>query len=99
MIVSIAKTRNQSIQEFTKAGRMDLVESEKLELEVIEKYLPKQMTEDEVRNIIPTLSEGFSNDNLNINALRGKIIGEFNKRHQGMADIQMVKNLVQEMIV
>lgn len=99
VIVSIAKTRNQSIQEFTKAGRMDLVESEKLELEVIEKYLPKQMTEDEVRNVIPTISEGFSNDNLNINALRGKIIGEFNKRYQGMADIQMVKNLVQEMIV
>jgi uncharacterized protein YqeY len=52
VIVSIAKTRNQSIQEFTKANRMDLVESEKSELDVIEKYLPKQMTEDEILSLI-----------------------------------------------
>jgi uncharacterized protein YqeY len=107
VIVSIAKTRNQSIQEFTKAGRMDLVESEKSELDVIEKYLPKQMTEDEieteVRILISEMDDvkilNFGSSNLsNSQVIIGRTIGAFNKKFQGRADVQLVKKIIEKIV-
>src|SRR6056297_4161144 len=46
-----AKLRKDSIEEYTKAERTDLVQSEKEELEIIREYLPEKMDEDELRNI------------------------------------------------
>jgi uncharacterized protein YqeY len=98
VIVSIAKTRNQSIQEFTKAGRMDLVESEKSELDVIEKYLPKQMTEEEIESEVRSLiveMEVVTNPQV----LIGKTMGAFNKKFQGRADVQLVKKIIEKLLV
>jgi uncharacterized protein YqeY len=97
VIVSIAKTRNQSIQEFTKAGRMDLVENEKLELEVIEKYLPKQMTEDEIETEVRSLIQEMEVVT-NPQVLIGKTMGAFNKKFQGRADVQKVKKIIEEIV-
>jgi uncharacterized protein len=44
-----AKQRRESITEFSRAGRTDLVEKELRELEIVERYLPQQLTEDEIR--------------------------------------------------
>ena len=107
VIVSIAKTRNQSIQEFTKAGRMDLVESEKSELDVIEKYLPKQMTEDEIETEVRILiSEmdgvkilNLGSSNLSNNqVIIGRTLGFFNKKFQGRADVQLVKKIIEKIV-
>lgn len=43
------KQRRDSVTEFTKGGRMDLVAKEEAEIAVLEKYLPQQMSEDEIR--------------------------------------------------
>lgn len=99
VIVSIAKTRNQSIQEYTKANRMDLVENEKLELEVIEKYLPSQMTEDEIKNEVRSLISEMGEVTTNPQVLIGKTMGTFNKKFQGRADIKQVKQIIEEMVV
>ena len=99
VIVSIAKTRNQSIQEYTKANRMDLVENEKLELEVIEKYLPSQMTEDEIKNEVRSLISEMGEVTTNPQVLIGKTMGAFNKKFQGRADIKQVKQIIEEMVV
>jgi uncharacterized protein YqeY len=98
VIVSIAKTRNQSIQEFTKAGRMDLVENEKLELDVIEKYLPKQMTEEEIKSEVRSLIQNMEVVT-NPQVLIGKTMGAFNKKFQGRADIRKVKQVIEEMVL
>ncbi len=52
LFFSEAKKRKDSINQFEKGGRQDLVDQEKKELEVIEKYLPKQKSKEETREII-----------------------------------------------
>ena len=52
VIVSYAKQRRQSIESYQQGGREDLVEREKQELELVEAYLPRQLTETEVRAIV-----------------------------------------------
>ncbi|MBU4285120.1 GatB/YqeY domain-containing protein [Patescibacteria group bacterium] len=47
-----AKKRRESIEEFTKGDRQDLVDKETKELEIIKKYLPEQMSEDAVKKIV-----------------------------------------------
>ena len=46
------KLRNDSVEEFKKAGREDLVKSYMEEIEILNEYMPKQLTEEEINNII-----------------------------------------------
>lgn len=55
ILKGMVKQRNQSIEEYTKAGRMDLVEKEKAEIEVIETFLPQMVSEDELKGVISSL--------------------------------------------
>lgn len=46
------KMRNDSIEEFEKAGRDDLVSSYKSEIDILEEYMPKKLSEDEINEIL-----------------------------------------------
>src|SRR5258708_35556437 len=52
IIQSAIKQRQDSIEQFTTGGRMDLVEKETAELKFLQAYMPQQMTEDEVRKVV-----------------------------------------------
>ncbi len=52
VITSYAKQRKQSIDAYTEAGRMDLADQEKKELEIINEYLPKQLSREEVERLV-----------------------------------------------
>src|SRR4051812_4196762 len=52
VIKKMAKQRKDSISEFEKAGRNDLVDKEKFELKVLEEYLPQQMSQEQVTQIV-----------------------------------------------
>jgi len=52
VLLKAVKTRQQSIDEFTKAGRSDLAEKEKAEQAIVQSYLPKGLSEEETRAII-----------------------------------------------
>ena len=52
VLQSLAKQRNESIKMFRNGGREDLVEQESNELKIIEEYLPKMMTDDEIKSIV-----------------------------------------------
>lgn len=52
LLMKYAKQRRESIEMYEKGGRRDLVEKEKQELSIVESYLPEQMGEDEVREIV-----------------------------------------------
>src|SRR3989344_7791215 len=52
VLVLEAKKRKESIVEFEKGQRQDLAEKEKRELEILQKYLPEQLSEEEVKNLV-----------------------------------------------
>src|SRR5512145_1958087 len=52
VLISMIKQRKDSIEQFAKGGRTDLVEKEEAELKVVQEFMPAQMSDDEVENII-----------------------------------------------
>jgi len=86
-----SKKRKESITEFEKAGRMDLADRERAELRIIEEYLPKQMSEEEiilaVDNLIKEMGGATQKD-------MGKVMGVMMKELKGQADGALVKKIV-----
>ena len=87
------KLRKDSISEFEKAGRDNLVEQNKKEIEVLNKYMPKQYTEEEVNNIIEEVINEVKPEGMKD---FGKIMKELTPRLKGRTDISKVSNLVKE---
>lgn len=90
-----AKQRRESINVFSEQGREDLAEQEKIELAVIEKYLPAMMTEEEVtrrlQGIIKTLGASGPSD-------LGKVMGMAMKEMTGKADGKLISNITKELL-
>lgn len=61
LLATEAKRRRESIEAYQKGGRPDLVEKEKYELSVIEEYLPKQLTDEELKAIITEVKSANPN--------------------------------------
>lgn len=93
VIVSEAKKHKEALEEFRKAGRDDLVSREEYELEVIGQYLPEQLPEEElVEVVIATIAEvgaGGPND-------LGKVMGALMPKVRGKADGKLINQLVRE---
>ncbi len=87
------KQRKDSIEQFEKGGRPELAEKEKAELKVLEKYLPPQLGEDEIKAII---KEGISATGASSKADIGKLMGAIMPKTKGKADGGLVNRLVQE---
>lgn len=56
LLTSAAKKRKDSIEQFAKAGRTDLEEKEKQELEILQTYLPKQLSVEEITNKVKSIA-------------------------------------------
>ena len=92
VITSAAKQRKDAIEQFEKGGRPELAENEKLELAVLEAYLPKLMSEDEIRTVVENKKTELSiDDKKDI----GKLIGAVMQELKGKADGSVVKNIVE----
>lgn len=88
-----AKKRKDSITEYEKAGRQDLVDKETEELKILETYLPEQMGEEEVKAIIDqTITETGASSLQDI----GKLMGALTGKLKGKADMGLVSNLVRQ---
>lgn len=86
-----AKKRRDSISEYGKAGRQDLVDSETAELKILEAYLPEKMNEEEVIKIIEeTIGEVGATSMVDM----GKLMSALNGKLKGKADMGIVSNLV-----
>lgn len=88
-----AKQRKDSIEQYEKAGRQDLADKEKLELEMLEKYLPEQIGEDEIRNLV---KEAISQTGASGMQDMGKIMGALMPKTKGKADGNLVSKIVRE---
>ena len=94
VIISSAKQRNQSIEEYSKAGRTDLVEAEREELRALEVYLPKQMNEAELREKVNEILSEITATNRNQKV--GMATGAMNKKFPGQFDPKELVKILSE---
>ena len=92
------KQREESIKMYELACRDELVRKETDEVCVLRRYMPAQMTEQEIGDALIQIMQGFAGVITNPMALQGKTIGEFNKRYNGRADIGAVKEVLSKLI-
>lgn len=89
------KQRRDSLEIFEKQGREDLAIKEKEEMAVIEKFLPKQMDEAELKTIIKNI---ITETGAASPADMGKVMGVASKQLAGKADGKTISNLVKELL-
>ena len=87
------KQRKDSIEQFEKANRNDLADKEKLELLLLEKYLPTQMGEDEIRSLV---KEAITTTGATTPAEMGKVMAALKTSTKGKADGSIVSRIVKE---
>lgn len=91
----MVKQRQESATIYKNNNRIDLYDKEIFEINVIEKYLPKQLSEDEIEiEVKLTISE---NNATNIKEM-GKIIGIVSKKLVGKADGKIISNIVKKLL-
>ena len=89
------KQHKESIEAFRKAGRTELAAKEEAELNVLTKYLPVQMSEDELRGIAAEVISGLSDeDKKNF----GKVMGAVMTKVKGKTDGSTVGRIVKELL-
>ncbi len=87
------KQRKDSVQQYEKGGRTDLADKEKKEIEIISFYLPEQLSEDKIREVI---KEVIIVTGANSKADIGKVMGQTMSRLKGQAEGNVVKKIVEE---
>ena len=87
------KTRKESITEFEKAGRTDLVEQTGKEIEILNKYMPEQLSEEEILKVI---DEAFNTVNPQTQSDMGKLMGFVTPKLKGKADMSFVSKTIKE---
>jgi uncharacterized protein YqeY len=93
VIAKQVKQRNDALKEFKKADRQDLVEQTNAEIEVLTKYLPQQLSEDEVDQIvIKTIGEVGASSMKDM----GKVMSAIMPKVKGRADGALVNKLVKQ---
>lgn len=93
VLMKAAKQRKESIDQFTQGGRDDLVEKEKEELAIIEEFLPKMMSEDEIR---ASVKEQITQLGASGMSDMGKVMGVMMGKLKGKADGSIVSRVVKE---
>jgi uncharacterized protein len=87
----MSKQRRESISQFEKAGRDDLIAQEVMELEIIQSYLPEQLGEDEINALIDTAMQATGATSIKD---MGKVMGQLKPKLQGRADMGAVSALI-----
>jgi uncharacterized protein YqeY len=90
-----AKSRRESIEAFERAGRDDLLEKERFELEIITSYLPEQLSEEEIRS---ELARIVAEDGLEGMPDMGRLMGKAMESMRGRADGSLVSRLAKEIL-
>ena len=86
-----AKQRRESLAEFVKAGRDELVAKTEAEIEIVERYLPKQLSVEEVKEVIATVAEKIG---ATTQKEFGKLMGAVIQELKGKADGNVIKEQV-----
>jgi len=95
VITRLAKQRKDSIEQFTKGGRMDLVEEETKQLNILQEYLPKLMDKTEVENFVKNKISEMGEIDF---SKKGMFMSTLMKDLKGKADGSLVKEIVDELL-
>jgi uncharacterized protein len=95
LLQKLVKQRKDSLEIFEKQNRPDLAEKEKEELVVIEKFLPQQMGEEELKAAIAAI---IAETGASSAADMGKVMGAANKQLAGRADGKTISGLVKQLL-
>ena len=87
------KQRRESMLEFEKGNRQDLVDQCKAEIEILLKYLPQQLGEEEIKQIVKESAEELGADSIKD---MGKVMAAVRPKVLGKADGKLVSQLVKE---
>ena len=90
LLISLIKQRKDSIEQFQKANRDDLIKNEQSEIDVINQYLPNQKTEAETKIIIDNFIKANNLENLKD---MGKLMGFVKKDYPGEVDMGLVSKI------
>jgi uncharacterized protein YqeY len=95
MLNKLAKQRRDSLDIYEKQNREDLASKEREELAIIEKFLPKQLSEDEVRAEVKSIIEQVGAKSP---ADMGKVMGVASKQLAGKADGKAISEAVKQLL-
>ena len=96
LLLNLIKQRNDSIEQFKKAKRDDLIKNEKSEIEVIKDYLPQQKTQEETEKII---NEIISSNNLESIKDMGKLMSIIKNDYAGEVDMGLVGKIAKSKLI
>ena len=91
IVAKEVKKRKESMVDFEKGGRQDIVEQLKKEIEILSAYLPEQLSEEEVKNMV---LEAISTVGAQGMKDMGKVMGALREKTQGRADGKLVSDIV-----
>lgn len=95
VIAKQIKIRKETLNELENSDRVELINQTKKEIEMLEKYMPVMMSEDEINKV---LDEVFAEVNPTSQADIGKVMGKVSPLLKGKADMSLVNKLVRERI-
>ena len=95
LLKKMIKQRNESCEVYKKAGRTELLESENREIEVINKFLPNQLSEEETKKIC---EETIKSVNATSMKDMGKIMGVLKSKHADSLDFSKVSSILKELL-
>lgn len=93
VIAKQIKTRKETIADLEKSGRTDLIKQAQREIDILERYMPAMMSEDEINQ---TIDNVFAEVNPTSSADIGKVMGKISPLLKGKADMALVNKLVKE---
>ena len=93
VFASYAKKLREAQEQFEKGGRTDLAEQHARELEVVERYLPQQASEDEIREVVEQVVERLSAEGMEF---MGRVMSTVMSELQGRADGKLVSQMVRQ---
>ena len=96
LLLNLIKQRKDSIEQFQKAKRDDLIKNEKSEIEVIKDYLPQQKTQEETEKII---NEIISSNNLESIKDMGKLMSIIKNDYAGEVDMGLVGKIAKSKLI
>ena len=95
ILKKMIKQRNESCEMYKKAGRDELLENEKKEIEVISVFLPKQLSEEETKKIC---EEAIKSSGASTMKDMGKVMGVLKSKHADTLDFSKVSSIIKELL-